>query len=365
MRSDLIGARRVLVLRLDNVGDVVMLTPALRALRAGLPGASITLMASPAGAQVAPMLPWVDDVWPVETLWQDASARMPFDPAREARLIDEIRDRRFDAAFIFTSFSQSPHPAAYACYLAGVPIRIAESKEFAGAVLGHAVPPLPDETYQVDRNLHLVESAGIRAAGDHMELRIPHEASTRVDELLRGHGIGAGNSFVAVAPGASCAARRYDAARFGEAVRLLHEATSPPVVLLGSPRERALTSFVSDAAGGRATDLAGETSVTELAAIIERAAVVVANNSGAVHIATALGRPVVVLYSGTDCETQWAPPRATSIVLRRPTRCSPCYGFECPYQMECLDIPPQEVAAAAMRLVCAATVEVRPQPATV
>src|SRR3954453_15585530 len=101
-------ARRVLSIRLDNIGDVVMLGPPLRALRRELPQASITLMASPAGAQVAPLLSWIDDVWPVSAVWQDASSRMPLDPSREQAFVEEIANRNFDAALIFTSFSHSP-----------------------------------------------------------------------------------------------------------------------------------------------------------------------------------------------------------------------------------------------------------------
>src|SRR5438874_13607797 len=100
------NVRRLVAIRLDNIGDVVMLSPALRALRRELPEASITLMASPAGAQVAPLLPWFDDVWPLSAMWQDASSKMPLDPAREEALIEEMAARQFDAAIIFTSFSQ-------------------------------------------------------------------------------------------------------------------------------------------------------------------------------------------------------------------------------------------------------------------
>src|SRR5690348_760186 len=105
MREGWADVRRLLLVRLDNVGDVVMLTPALRALRAELPQAHITLMASPAGAGVAPLLPWIDEAWPVTAVWQDASWRMPLDPGRETGLVEEIRKREFDAAIVFTSFS--------------------------------------------------------------------------------------------------------------------------------------------------------------------------------------------------------------------------------------------------------------------
>jgi lipopolysaccharide heptosyltransferase II len=349
--NDWLDVRRLLVMRLDNIGDVVMLSPALRSLRQGLPDAHITLMASPAGAQVAPLLPWIDDTWTYEALWQDAFGTIPFEPSREARLIDELRDGRFDGAIVFTSFSQSPFPAAYACYLAGIPLRAGESREFAGSVLTHAAPHLPDAAHQVERNLQLVQHLGIPARDHLLGLSIPVEAQERAASLLRVRGLDADRPIVAVAPGASCSARRYDASRYASAVRLIADELPMAVVLLGSVKERSLTAAVREQSGVDALDLAGETSVPEFAAIIARARLVIANNSAAVHIADALMRPTVVLYSGTDLEEQWMPRHAAAVALRRATACSPCYRFSCVYEMECLDVPPEEIVSAAIRLL--------------
>src|SRR5690606_6214035 len=125
---DWLDAERVLVVRADNIGDVLMSAPALAALRAALPHAAITLLASPAGSQAAPLLPWIDDVWTERVLWQDLG-RLRFDPARERRFVDVLRARRFDAAIVLTSFSQSPYPAAFVAWLAGIPLRAGASRE--------------------------------------------------------------------------------------------------------------------------------------------------------------------------------------------------------------------------------------------
>src|SRR6059058_2368636 len=130
-------------------------------------------MVSPAGAQVAPLLPWIDDVWALSPVWQDASSKMALDPVREQALVQEMAARKFDAAVIFTSFSQSPYPPAYVCYLAGVPVRLGQSKEFGGSLLTQWVRPLPDSAHQADRNLFLLESAGFPVAGRHLELTVP------------------------------------------------------------------------------------------------------------------------------------------------------------------------------------------------
>src|SRR5512142_2702600 len=93
--------RRVLLVRLDNVGDVIMLGPAVRALRHALPAAHLALLASPAGAQAAPLLPGLDEILSTRAVGQDASGAMRFDPARERALVDDLRAEAFDAAVIF------------------------------------------------------------------------------------------------------------------------------------------------------------------------------------------------------------------------------------------------------------------------
>src|SRR6266702_3478705 len=158
--NEWLAAKNVLVMRLDNIGDVVMLGPALRAVKETSPQARLTLLASPAGSTAVPLLPWIDDVITWRPIWQDVGGRMPLDPARERELIDLLAQRKFDAALIFTSFSQTPHVSGYVCYLAGIPLRAGASKEFAGSTLTTELKGTPDQMHQVERNLRLVEQLG-------------------------------------------------------------------------------------------------------------------------------------------------------------------------------------------------------------
>ncbi|AGY57185.1 glycosyltransferase family 9 protein [Gloeobacter kilaueensis] len=351
MQPDWSNVRRILAMRLDNIGDVVMLGPALRALRDALPEMHLTLMVSPAGAQIAPLLPWIDECLVERVLWQDASARLPFAPEREHSRIAALAGGHFDAAFFFTSFSQSPHPPAFACYLAGIPVRIGQSKEFGGGMLSHAVLPPADSLHQVDRNLHLLAGVGIKSAAHPLELHVPEPVQAQADALLTAT-VGRSDEFIALAPGASCAARRYSATRFAQVVPLLEAHTRMPVVVLGSAAEQALCEQVSSLGG---VSLAGRTNLAQMAAILRRAQLVIANNSGPLHIADAFARPMVILYSGSELESQWRPRSSPACLLRVPTACSPCYRFDCHEQLECLEIDPQAVVGAALELLSSGT----------
>jgi ADP-heptose:LPS heptosyltransferase len=335
-------ARNILAVRLDNIGDVVMLGPALRAVKEASPEARITLLASRAGSTAAPLLPWVDDVIVWRPIWQDVGNRMAFDPGRERELIDRLTERLFDAALVFTSFSQTPHTPGYVCYLAGIPLRAGESKEFGGSTLTTALRGAPEEMQQAERNLRLVEQLGFPARDRRLAVAIPDAARERARELLAEVGIGPASPFVLIHPGASARARRYPPERSGEIARLLRE-RGWPVLITGVEREAEVVGAASERAPGVPV-LVGRTTRAEYAALIDRAALVVCGNTLPLHLADALGTPMVVLYSGTDDEEQWRPRFTPARLLRRETPCHPCYRFDCPIGQPCLDISPEEVA---------------------
>src|ERR1700756_5351730 len=132
------SARRILCVRLDALGDVLMTTPALRALKQTMPGLHITLLTSPAGAEAAALIPEVDEVLTYEAPWMKATRPRGCSKADWA-MAELLRQRRFDAAVVFTVYSQNPLPAAFLCYLADIPLRLAHCRENPYQLLTHWV----------------------------------------------------------------------------------------------------------------------------------------------------------------------------------------------------------------------------------
>jgi lipopolysaccharide heptosyltransferase II len=347
--------RRLLVVSMDNIGDMVMLGPALRTLGETLPQARISLLASPSGSQVAPMLPAVADTISWQASWQDLSKEPTLDPMREWNLTEDLRRRRFDAAVIFTSFTQSPYPPAYVTYLAGVPIRLGHSREFGGSLLSDWFKPPADDCHQVDRNLDLLEQAGFRIPSRQMNLDIPPAEQTAADALLARAGVSWDRPFILLAPGANCASRRYDPRRFVSVIRTLSKKSHLPIVIAGDTGDAPVLAPILRATAERhaapVVSVLGQTTVPQFAGLVKRAALVVANNSSAMHMADALRRPMVILYSGTETISQWQPRSAPARLLRQETNCSPCHNFSCPFSMECLDISSKEVVDTALNLL--------------
>ncbi len=332
------SVRNLLVMRLDNIGDVIMTSPALTALKENLPDANITLMASPSGSLTTPLLLGIDEVLTWRVLWQDLG-RLEFDPAREWELIATLKQRQFDAAIILTSFAQSPHPAALICALAGIPLRLGESKEQDFGTLTHPMPPLADHIHQVERNLQLIESVGFQVRDRRLTLPIP-DLPLPVQK-----------PYILLNPWTSCQSRNYDTERFAIAAFQLNEITGWPIVVTGVAKDRDRAQPLLDILGNGAIDLIGQTNLSELVALVAGAKLVLTNNTSTMHIADATNTPSVILFAGTEQECQWQPHHSPSRLLRRPTVCSPCYAFTCPYKLQCLDIAPETVVVTALELL--------------
>ena len=350
---------RLLVVRLDNLGDVLMATPAIAALRAGLPRARITLLTSPSGAAAVPFLADVDESIVFSAPWVK-SAEGPHDDALgrvEIDLVLQLAASRFDAVVIFTTCTQSVLPAALLCRMAGIPLRLGHCRENPYELLTDCVRD-PDVIadgmrHEVERQLALVASVGFGIDDQRLRFRVPGPAHDAVADRLARAGIARGAPYVVVHPGATAESRRYPAHLFGLAAAQIARDAGVAIVLSGAAQDRALVEEVRAAMASPALSLAGQLDLGELAALIDGAELLVANNSGPAHLAAALGTPVVDLYALTNPQhTPWHVP---SRVLNHPVPCRNCLKSVCPMgHHDCLRrVEPAEVAAAAMELLAA------------
>lgn len=351
--------RRILAVRLDNLGDVLVTTPAIHAIRTALPNATISLLASPAGAQVGRLNRDVAEVLVYEAPWVDPWQRLPHCLEREQEIVERLRRDQFDAAVIFTSFRQSSLPAAYLCYLAGIPLRLAASVDGSGSLLTtrHLHPEI--QMHEVERGLDLVASIGIPAADRHLVLTVPDDARLRAHahkERWTGlRGRGCKGPLVIVHPGSSMPARRYPPEQYAEVIGALVEYSDAIVVLTGVDAECDLVARITRALAPeirlRVHDVSGRLPFPDLCALIELADLVVTNNTGPMHIAAATATPVIALFALTNPPEQWGPWMAPHRILNRDVACRLCYCRVCPNGQECLtSITARDVVNAAHEL---------------
>jgi lipopolysaccharide heptosyltransferase II len=354
--------RNVLAVRLDALGDVLMTTPALRAIRSSVPAARLTLLTAPAAVEAAACIPEVDATIAHDVPWMKATSTRR-DPAPDLALIDRLRDGQFDAAVIFTVHSQDPLPAALMSYLAGIPLRLAHCRDNPYQLLTDWIrDPEASEPirHEVQRQLDLVAAVGYHTDDTHLSFRVPPDASRRIRGLLAELGFGGDAPWAVVHPGASAASRRYPAERFAAAAAQLAREDGWRFLVTGSGAEAPLADAIVDVTGGAAVSLAGRLSLAELGALIAIAPILVTNNTGPAHLAAAVGTPVVDVYALTNL--QHAPWRVPHRLVVHDVPCRGCRKSVCPLgHNACLrGIEPGEIVAAARQLRGAAGPTRRP-----
>lgn len=336
---------RVLVVRSDSVGDVLLTGPAIRAVAAG--ASQVVMLCGPRGRAAAELLPGVDELveWPLP--WIDPRPG-PVEPERQRALIAHLAALDLDEAVIFTSFHQSPLPLALLLRMAGVQRISAISDDYPGSLLDvrHRVPlGLPEP----ERALSLAAAAGFQLPpGDTGRLAVRPEVLARLPEALARGGHDR-DGYVVVHPGSSVPARACPPDRCGRIVSALADA-GHRVVVTGGPDERKLSALV---AGEVAYDLSGRTDLAGLAAVLARAGCVVVGNTGPAHLAAAAGAPVVSLFAPTVSFGQWAPYRVPHVRLgAADASCRHTRATECPVPGHpCLsEIEPDAVVRAVARV---------------
>jgi ADP-heptose:LPS heptosyltransferase len=332
---------RTLAVRLDSLGDVLVTGPALRALAAS--SDHLTLLCGPRGRAAAELLPGVDELLCWRSPWIDPEPD-PVDPADVEELVARLAAGRYDRAFVFTSFHQSPLPTALLARLAGIGWVGAISEDYPGSLLDLRHRTTDDQP-EPERALSLV-----RAAGYDLPESDDGRLALRPDAVVPS---GVGSGHVVLHPGTSVPARGWPAELFRRTAGLLVEA-GHRVVVTGAPDEAALTAYV---AGGlpepEVRDLGGLTDLAELAGVLGAAAAVVVGNTGPAHLAAAVGAPIVSLFAPTVPAVRWAPYAERLVLLGdQDAACRGSRATTCPVAGHpCLSsVPPEEVVAAVATL---------------
>ncbi len=340
-----------ILLRATNwVGDAVMSLPAIRALRRASPSSEIVVVARP----------WVADLYRGESaisrvLAYEARQGLRDWPAKR-RFAQVLRAERFDCAILF----QNAFEAALLARLAGIPDRIGYDRDGRGWLLTNAVPvPRRGEIPRHERfyYLELLRRAGWTISGEPEDAPIHLEGT--VAARMRGERaftrLGISLPVIGISPGAAYGgAKRWIPERFAVAAAQVARAESASVVLFGSGSEAALCTTVAagiQALGCPVHDLAGATTLGEFIDMAASCRAFLTNDSGAMHIASALGVPTVAIFGATDHQAT-GPTGALARVVRQSVECSPCLLRECPIDHRCMTgITAAQVAEVASELL--------------
>jgi lipopolysaccharide heptosyltransferase II len=345
-------AKNLLCIRLDTIGDVLMTTPALRALKESVPGRQITLLTSSAGAAIAPLIPELDHFLIYDSPWLKATAPRS-SPRPEYEMIEFLRSFHFDGVVIFTVYSQNPLPSAFLCYMAEIPLRLAHCHENPYQLLSDWIKdPEPDGgiRHEVQRQLDLVAHIGCTTQNERLSVQVEERDRTAITALLQRLTIDKDSPWAVIHPGATAASRRYPPESFAAVADRLIAQQGWSVVFTGTESERDLVEQIQAMMNAPSHALCNLT-LGEFAALIEAAPVLISNNTGPVHLAAATGTPIVDLYALTNPQhTPWQVPNR---VLFHDVPCKYCYKSICPEgHQDCLrQVTPDRVVQATGELI--------------
>lgn len=343
-------ARRLLVIRLDASGDVLMCTPALQALCHS--GHEISLLTSSAGALVGTRCESVSQVMIFDSPWMKASATSAADAT--LAIAKTLRMEAFDGAVIMHSYSQSPLPAAMLCHLAGIHRQLSYCRENPYQLISDWIPETEPESlcrHEVQRQLDLVSVLCDPLSETSLRLTLSDEDHTAAERALEPLGLDKGQDFLLVHPGASAASRRYPLPSLQTVITQLGQELTLPLVLAGGNQDQAMLSELLKNSGSSCAGIVSTLDFGGLAALIGKARLLIANNSAPAHLAAAMQTPVVVLYALTNPQhTPWQVPNR---VIFNPVPCAPCYRSVCPLvHHACLaGLSPTKVLAAVIDLL--------------
>jgi len=323
------------------LGDAVMSLPAIHAIRRIFPHAHLAVAARP----------WVADLYARETAIDEVIPYLARQGLRAKRAFaGRLRAQRFECAILL----QNAFDAALLVWMARIPERIGYRRDGRGLLLTRAIP-VPDPG-DVPRHQRFYYLELLRRAG--LIEHFPATAAIRLDgiEAARGAGLrhlaalGLTGPVIGISPGAAYGnAKRWLPERFAETAALL----AHPALVFGSAAERGLCEQVAGGLGARglsAHNLAGETTLREFIDLAAACRLFLTNDSGAMHVASALGVPTVAVFGATD-DTTTGPTGPLARVVRSHAECSPCLLRECPIDHRCMTrVTSGQVATAALQL---------------
>jgi ADP-heptose:LPS heptosyltransferase len=287
------------------MGDLIMTTPALRALKETFL-CHITVLTSTMAQHITGFIPVIDDVIISDLPWVKGNGAGMTMGLME--LADKLRSYQFDAAIIFTVYSQSALPAAMLAMLAGIPKRLAYCRENPYDLLTHWLPdkePYSFVQHQVQRDLNLVAVAGATTQNDQLLLTVNEADLYSTHHKLRQSGINTIKDYIVFHPGVSEEKRKYPVDNWITLGKLVAN-TGLPILLTGTAKESELTRAIATGIGNNAFDMAGRLTTGEFIALTDEAAAVVSVNTVTIHIAAARQTPVIVLYALTNPQhTPW------------------------------------------------------------
>jgi len=326
--------KRILVINVNWLGDILFSTPFLRTVRAAYPEAFIASLVLPRGSDVLRHNPRLNEVIEYDEQGRHGSLR------GKARFLGYLRKQKFDTAFIL-------HPSwkrALISVLAGIPNRIGYATKHRQHILSVAVPVPITPIHKIDYFLAIARACGMSTACSTYEFFISNEDHADARRLLQARGVQPNDAYVVFNPGGNWEPKRWPAGHFSRLGDMVSALPGIKVVVVGAPKDIGLAASIAAAMTKPAVIVAGQTSLGQLAAIMKASRAVISADSGPMHIAAAVGSTVIALFGPTEPALTGPRGSGKTVIIQKSGDCAvPCYRKDC-VDHHCMSaIQPQDV----------------------
>lgn len=322
--------KRVLIVRTDRIGDVLLSTPVIRALRNAYPNAYIAMMVSPYAKDIIDGNPDLDEVIIYDKDGKHKSWQ------RTLKFASRLKKKRFDLALVL-------HPTNrvhLATFFAAISRRVGYDRKM-GFLLTDRIKHTKQlgQKHELEYNLDLLRYLDIQPKDKSLYIPIKKESEEWTDELFKEVGVGKADKLLAIHPSASCPSKIWPAERFSKLADKLAEKYGFKVLIISGPKDIVSAKVVSENMRHTAVYLGGRTSVSQLASILKRCRMFISNDSGPVHIASAVGTPVISIFGRNQkglSPRRWGPVGKEDKVLHKEVGCIECLAHNCVKSFACL-----------------------------
>lgn len=343
--------KKILIIRTDRIGDVLLSTPAIKAVRENFPQSHISVMVRPYARDIVLGNPYIDEVIIYDKYGAQRRLWSTF------KFAWALRRKKIDLALIL-------HPTNRAhllTFLAGINRRVGFNRKM-GFLLTDKIEHTKQQgqRHELEYTLDVIRYLGIlppdhNSCGNGLFMPIRKDSEMYIEEFLSGQGYRAGEKMIAIHPGASCPSKIWPAQRFAQVADSLVEEFGAKAVIVAGPDDLDIARNMIGLMRHACIDAIGKTTVSQLASLLRRSCLFVSNDSGPVHIAVALGVPVVAIFG--RCQPglsfqRWGPTGKNSAILHKEVGCKPCLAHNCQRDFACLKaISAEEVLHAVRKLL--------------
>jgi len=313
---------RILIIKPSSLGDVAHALPVLNGLRQRYPHARISWLIATGCRELLEGHPQIDELIPFDRKRYGQIGRSIRVTGEFMEFVAGLRERRFDLVIDLQGLFRS----GFLAWASGAPTRIgfARAREFAWMFYSDRISPGDPDEHAVVRYYRVAPMLGFEDVPIEFRLHVPPEARANAGSLLADAGVGPGEPFALVTPGARWETKVWPARKIAAVCEHLYRVRGLKIVLAGGPGEMPDCRAVAAAADVPSGNLCGRTSLRDLIALIDASSILISNESGPMHVAVALGRPVAGVVGPTNPRRN-GPFSANSRIVRHPLPCSPCY----------------------------------------